>query len=191
MKASHLVDLSLPMHAFMSGYEEDGLKLSVSVEFHHVPLPCTWSGLSNHMPLAGSTPRQGGLGMAQASSDPRRPTENGCVQVHSLPSASRSFATFQQTMLLSLGKIVKAHGAGAPPCQLPVLCAEQGPCDAMGFDGRAARAQISPGRIMWSSRSACRPLQPSWAATAARSGSCRRLPPLEHDCTPETSQCTT
>lgn len=36
----------------------------------------------------------------------------GLVQVHSVPSASRSFVSFKQQLLLSMGKIVKSHGAG-------------------------------------------------------------------------------
>lgn len=31
LRASHLVDLSLPVHVYLNGFEEDGLKISVAV----------------------------------------------------------------------------------------------------------------------------------------------------------------
>ena len=31
LKTSHMVDLKLPMHVYMSGYDEDGLKLTIAV----------------------------------------------------------------------------------------------------------------------------------------------------------------
>ncbi len=146
LKTSHMVDLTLPMHVYMSSYDEDGLKLTIAVrpsstvsylyltawgltaahDCQRLPVPVLQVSYLKAWAAGGRSRRTGSCTPEASRRAPVRADpmcRAGHPQVHSLPSASRSFVNFKQTMLLELGKIVKAHGAGAILPSCAALCA--------------------------------------------------------------------
>ena len=181
LKTSHLVDLSLPMHVYMSAYEEDGLQVSVSV-----------SSLIPSSPVPSSEHVRALMGIlvfvwldvvihrSCISTMQGRAGQEPCLAAGAFAAKRLSqLRQLQADHAPQLGQDRQGSRRRCPPCLLFVLC-RAGTMVHFSPNTRSAVTQTLPGRTTWSSRSACRPLPARWAAMAARSWSCQWPRPLDH-----------